>query len=130
MKFGDALKSTLVMFNVSVNVLSFLANFFTQSRLSRFLNGGSIGTDGLEKIWNALDDEALGFMLRLLLADRKLKVVPGKECSMYEQVERLTPSETAELLDALAKKMRAKEQVKAEAEAEEKQKQKQILIRT
>ena len=130
MKFGDALKTTLDRFKLTAKDLTDLANSLTQSRLSRFLNGGSIGTDGLEKIWNALDDEALGFMLRLLLADRKLKVVPGKECSVYEQVERLTPSETAELLDALAKKMRAKEQVKAEAEAEAEERQKQILIRT
>lgn len=105
MKLSEALKATMNEFELTGTDLVESARI-THSRLSRFLSGGAIKTDGLEQLIDALDDEALGFMMEKLIERRGLHVVAEEKPTLSTLVERLDEAETAELLNALAEKIR------------------------
>ena len=105
MKLSEALKATMNEFELTGTDLVESARI-THSRLSRFLSGGAIKTDGLDQLIEALDDEALGFMMEKLIERRGFHVVAEKKPTLSALVERLDETETAELLNALADKIR------------------------
>lgn len=106
MKFGEALKTTLEHFSLTAADLSNQSGV-AGSRLSRFFNGYAITTDGLEQIWEALDDEAFQFMLEKIVIQRPINLVAERRQTLSEQVQHLNPADQAELLTALAAKIRA-----------------------
>ena len=106
MKFGEALKTTLEHFGLTAAGLSNRSGV-AGSRLSRFFNGYAITSDGLEQIWEALDDEAFQFMLEKIVVHRPLHIVGERKQTLFEQVQNLNPADQAELLTALAAKIRA-----------------------
>ncbi|MGB3754082.1 MAG: helix-turn-helix transcriptional regulator [Parerythrobacter sp.] len=110
MKFGEALKTTLEHFGLTAAELSSQSGV-AGSRLSRFFNGYAITTDGLEQVWEALDDEAFNFMLEKIVIHRPVHLVPERKQTLSEQVQRLSPADQAELLTALAAKIRADSEV-------------------
>ena len=116
MKFGEALKTTLEHFGLTAKELSSKSGV-AGSRLSRFFNGYAITTDGLEKIWEALDDEAFNFMLEKIVVRRPIHLVAERKQTLSEQVENLDPADQAELLTALAAKIRADSEVLGENNA-------------
>lgn len=105
MKLSEALKATMNEFGLTGTDLVTSARI-THSRLSRFLGGTAIKTDGLDQLLEALDDDALGFMVEKLIENRGLHVVAEKKPTLLALVERLDEVETAELLNALAEKIR------------------------
>lgn len=105
MKLSEALTATMNEFGLTGTDLVAAAGI-TNSRLSRFLSGGAIKTDGLDQLIEALDDEALGFMMEKLIERRGLHVVAEEKPTLSTLVERLNEAETAELLNALAEKIR------------------------
>ena len=106
MKFGEALKTTLERFSLTATDLSSRSGV-AGSRLSRFFNGYAITSDGLEQIWEALDDEAFHFMLEKIVIHRPIHLVAERKQTLFEQVQSLNPADQAELLTALAEKIRA-----------------------
>jgi transcriptional regulator with XRE-family HTH domain len=105
MKLSEALKATMNEFGLTGTDLVESARI-THSRLSRFLGGTAIKTDGLDQVLEALDDDALGFMMEKLIESRGLHVVAEKKPTFSALVERLDEAETAELLNALAEKIK------------------------
>ena len=106
MKFGDAIKATLEHFGVTAASLSSQSGV-AGSRLWRFFNGYAITTDGLEQIWESLDDETFRFMLEKVIEHRPFYLATKKRQTLSEQVQKLSPADQAELLNALAAKIRA-----------------------
>ena len=105
MKISAALTATMDKFGLTGTDLVNAAGI-TNSRLSRFLNGTAIKTDGLDKLIDALDDEAFRFLIEQLISARGMHFVIGEQPALPDLVERLDEAETAELLHALANKMR------------------------
>ena len=112
MKISEALKTTLEHFGLTAAELSSQSGV-AGSRLSRFFNGYAITTDGLEQVWEALDDEAFNFMLEKIVIHRPIHLVPERKQTLSEQVQNLSPADQAELLTALAAKIRADSEVQA-----------------
>ena len=110
MKFGEALKTTLEHFSLTAADLSSRSGV-AGSRLSRFFSGYAITSDGLEQIWEALDDEAFKFMLEKIVIHRPIHLVAERKQTLSEQVQNLNPADQAELLTALAAKIRADSKV-------------------
>ena len=106
MKFGEALKATLEHFGLTAKELSSKSGV-AGSRLSRFFSGYAMTTDGLEQIWEALDDEAFNFMLEKIVRHRPIYLVTERKQTLFEQVQNLNPADQAELLTALAAKIRS-----------------------
>ena len=113
MKFGEALKTTLEHFGLTAKELSGKSGV-AGSRLSRFFNGYAMTTDGLEQIWEALDDEAFNFMLEKIVIHRPIHLVTERKQTLSEQVQNLNPADQAELLTALAAKIRADSEASGE----------------
>ena len=105
MKISAALTATMDEFGLTGTDLVTAAGI-TNSRLSRFLNGTAIKTDGLDKLIDALDDDAFRFLIEKLISARGLHLIVEEQPELSDLVERLDEAETAMLLNALADKIR------------------------
>ena len=105
MKISTALTATMDEFGLTGTDLVAAAGI-TNSRLSRFLNGTAIKTDGLDKLIDALDDDAFRFLIERLISDRGMRFAIEEQPTWSDLVERLDEAATAELLNALAEKIR------------------------
>ena len=105
MNISAALTATMDEFGLTGTDLVTAAGI-TNSRLSRFLNGTAIKTDGLDKLIDALDDEAFRFLIEKLISARGMHFVHKEQPALSDLVERLDETATAELLNALAEKIR------------------------
>lgn len=104
MKISTALTATMDEFGLTGTDLVAAAGI-TNSRLSRFLNGTAIKTDGLDKLIDALDDDAFKFLIEKLISDRGMRFAIEEQPTLSSWVEDLDGAATAELLHALANKM-------------------------
>jgi hypothetical protein len=105
MKFSEALGATMVELNITGIALSETSGI-TASRLSRFLNGTAIKSDGLDALLDSLDDDVFQYFMAKLVAQRGFRVVTEQPPTLSKIVQSLNGSETAEMLSALAEKVR------------------------
>jgi predicted transcriptional regulator len=109
MKFSEALGATMIELNITGTALSETSGI-TGSRLSRFLNGTSIKSDGLDDLLESLDDDVFQYLMTKLVAQRGFRIITGQpptlSPTLSKIVQSLNDSETAEMLSALAEKVR------------------------
>jgi DNA-binding Xre family transcriptional regulator len=105
MKFSEALGATMVELNITGTSLSETSGIAT-SRLSRFLNGTAIKSDGLDALLDSLDDDVFQYLMTKLVAQRGFCVVTEQPPTLSKIVQSLNGTETAEMLSALAEKVR------------------------
>ncbi|MEN8447348.1 MAG: helix-turn-helix transcriptional regulator [Cyanobacteria bacterium J06555_13] len=113
MKLSEALSQSMEKFGVTGTDLA-SSSGVSHSRLSRFLNGVAIRTDGLDKLLESLEDDAFQYLIECMIADRGFHLVAEAPPTISDTVNRLSSDETAELLNALAEKMRADDSIKKE----------------
>lgn len=104
MDIRTALKSTMTEFALTGDALA-EASKFTPSRLSRFLNGGEIKTEGLDSLLDALNDDVFQHLIENIVGDRGFYIVKKAPPSPIDLVDKLNPEELADLLRAISKKV-------------------------
>jgi DNA-binding Xre family transcriptional regulator len=105
MKFSEALVATMMELNITGTALSETSGI-TNSRLSRFLNGSAIKSDGLDDLLDSLDDDVFQYFMTKLVAQRGFRVVTEQPPTLSKIVQSLNSTETAEMLNALAEKLK------------------------
>lgn len=106
MNFGLAYNATIKKFSLRVSELSRRAEIH-RSVIARFRSGTqAINTDSMEKLVAALDNEAFAYWVSQLLSARELQQKAGSSVDLSEVVDHLSDQEVANLLLALAAKLK------------------------
>jgi transcriptional regulator with XRE-family HTH domain len=75
MKFSEAFRETLFRFDIRGDELA-AASGVTATQISKFRNGGNLRIDSVEKLLDALPDEARSYLLLLVAQRREADHVP------------------------------------------------------
>ena len=109
MKLSEALAETMAEFELTGSAVASTAGI-TETRLSRYLAGTAIKTDGLDRVLDTLDDEVFRRLIEKFVANRDLTVTEYDPDRIAKMVAALEPHETAEVLNAIAEKFRTESQ--------------------
>lgn len=105
MKCYQALKNTMRIFSIKpVDIVK--QSGVTKSRLSRFLAGGGMTTDGLDSILESFEEDTFAAFLNEIASSKKMYFVREEPLTLSEQVRQLNQDEFADLLQAVSQRMR------------------------
>ena len=105
MQLGDALLKTMTEYDLGVVAVASKADI-NYSRLSRYLAGTPIKSDGVDRVLATLDDETFRSLIDTFIAHRGLTVIERNPDEIPRPVAKLSAEETADVLNAIAKKIR------------------------